>query len=97
MMFKGYKVIFKPTKTMHDYEGLNYSAGKLFGFHPLPKPREVFVDKNMPRRIKIQTIKHEVAEVELMKKGMGYWEAHKHALKAEHVYDKIFKQKKILR
>lgn len=72
------KIKYVSSKILKDYAGMNYLAGKVLGF-PI-KHNEIYIDKNLSKRNKIRTLKHELAEIKYMKKGMNYWKAHKLAL-----------------
>lgn len=78
-----YKIRYVGDRILKDYAGMNHFAGKAMGFQPLPERDTILIDKDMKRKVQLETIKHEVAEVDKMKQGHNYWEAHKHALKVE--------------
>lgn len=77
------KIRFVTKRILKDYAGMNHYAAKEMHFKPVPPKNTIFVDKNMSRKDKVETVKHEIAECNLMKKGMHYFPAHKKALKAE--------------
>jgi len=75
------KIRFVPSKKLKDYAGMNKYAAKSLGY-PL-KEDIILVDESMTREEKNRTIKHEMIERSLMKKGMTYWKAHRIALSKE--------------
>lgn len=77
-----YKIKFVGSRKLKDYAGMNYYAAKKFNF-PLTKSNLILIDKNLSKKDKNKTIKHEIAEAELMKRGHSYWFSHKKALKIE--------------
>lgn len=72
------KIKYVSSKVLKDYAGMNYLAARVMGF-PM-KDGDIFIDKNLSKKLKLRTIKHEVAEIKYMKKGYPYWKAHKLAL-----------------
>lgn len=80
-----YKIRFKSSKVMKDFEAINPEAAKVFKFKPAPKSDEIFVLKGTKGKELKRTIKHEVVEAGLMKKGSPYWKAHSIALQKEKV------------
>lgn len=75
---QGYKVKEVANKVTEDYIGMNPEAGETIGFD-IPKDT-IYIDKNLSYSGKYHTLKHELNEIENMKKGMSYWLAHKKAL-----------------
>lgn len=71
-----------PVKQLKDYDGMNYYAGKKLGYQ-IDKKNVIHVRKGLNSRDKRKTIKHEIVEAELMKKGFSYWTSHTRALKEE--------------
>jgi len=63
---------------LRDYAGMNYEVGRLLGF-PISE-NSIHVDRSMSGKKLFQTLKHEIVEVNLMKKGLSYWESHCQAL-----------------
>jgi len=78
---KGLHVITVKDKKTRDFVGMNSLAAKSFGLKM--KPRTVWIDGNMNLKEKCHTLKHELVEYSLMRKGMKYWPAHNIALKEE--------------
>lgn len=76
------KIKFVTGRILKDFAGMNHLAAKELHFKGCPKDT-ILIDKNMSRKDKIETVKHEMHELKLMKKGMHYFPAHKRALKAE--------------
>jgi hypothetical protein len=71
-------------KIIRDYDGMNAAAGKAMNFRGYPmRKNTILIDGTMSPALKRATIKHEIAEYKLMKKGKGYWDAHRFALKHE--------------
>lgn len=83
MSAKGIKVTYVPSKITKDFGGMNYYAAKVFHFHPCPKKNEVFIDREMSKKDKAETLLHEITEIDLMRHGHPYWSAHTKALKIE--------------
>lgn len=74
--------LVKVPKGSSEYKGMNYYAAKELDLkYPYPE-NTIVVDKGN-REEEIVTIRHEIAERDLMKKGMSYREAHEYANKAE--------------
>ena len=83
--YLGYRVVPLPSKYMADYEWMNHYAAQVMRFRPLPKAKEIFIDKHYRGEKRREIIKHEIKEAETMRtKGFGYIRAHKIALKNEH-------------
>ena len=78
---KGLHVSHVKDKATRDFVGMNPQAAKAFGFKV--RTNTIMIDKNLNLRDKCLTLNHELIEVDLMKKGMKYWPAHKRALKLE--------------
>jgi hypothetical protein len=78
-----YKIKYVGNEQLKDYAGMNYHAGKVLGFIPKLKKNEILIDKKLSKKDKQKTIRHEIIEDKLIKKGMGYFKAHKIALKYE--------------
>jgi len=76
-----YRVRTVSPSVLRDYDGLNFYSARQLGFRPVPAKDEVLIasDSSNPKA----TIKHEVVEAELMKRGADYWSAHKAGLEAE--------------
>lgn len=77
------KIKYVGEKVLKDYAGMNYYAAKAMGFTHKINKNTILIDKNLPKKIKKETIKHEKCEAKLMKHGMKYWNAHIKALKEE--------------
>lgn len=78
---KGLKVSFVGQKVLHDYAGMNPEAGKALDWKI--KRNEIEIDKNLSETRKAQDLRHELIEMNLMRSGQGYEEAHLTALKLE--------------
>ena len=78
-----FKVITTSKNVLKDYVGMNHYAAKCLGFKPLPEKNEILVADDLTSEERRRTIRHEIMEMELMKKGMPFWDAHKVALKKE--------------
>lgn len=78
-----YKLRLVEKEKLKDYAGMNHYAGKVMGYKPHIPKDEIWVNKDLPQKEKINTIKHEIKEAELMRKGNNYWESHLKALKIE--------------
>jgi hypothetical protein len=78
---RGFRVKQVPRKVIKDYAGMNSEAARVIGF-PMP-PKTIYIDKNLNDKEKARTLRHELVEAQLMKKGRPYWQAHKEALKRE--------------
>ena len=77
---KGYKVKQVGSKVLIDYAGMNHYAAKSMGFKGC-KPKEILIHKGLTAKTKDETLRHELCEIDKMKKGDSYWQAHKHAMK----------------
>jgi hypothetical protein len=80
--FSKYKVKYVGDEVLHDYAGMNHRAGKAMGFKDCKKD-EILIDKNFHGKKRAETIRHELVEVEEMRKGKDYFPAHKIALREE--------------
>jgi len=81
---KGYKVRHVSSRVLKDYAGMNDEAARKLGFKRL-KDKTILIDKRLPYKDRLRTLRHEIVEMNLMeKKRYSYWKAHKAALKAEH-------------
>jgi hypothetical protein len=78
---QGLKIVYKPSKIMCGYAGLHYLVDDNLGLK-IPDG-EVWIDKNLKSRELFRTLNHELIEIEEMKNGKSYWDAHKFALKHE--------------
>jgi len=79
-----YRIKFVPKNKLKDYAGMNYYAGKAMGYNDYPiNKNTIIIDASLPKKVRHETIKHEIVEAKLMRKGMSYFEAHKRALQAE--------------
>jgi len=65
----------------HDFVGMNPEAAKVLDFK-CPS-NTIVIDSNLDWREKCHTLKHEIVEYDLMKRGMSYGRAHRRALKLE--------------
>ena len=80
---KGYNVKLVTSKVLDDYAGMNHHAAKDMHF-PLSKCRkhEILIRRDLPPKTKRKTLKHEVFEIDVMKKnGNKYIPAHKKAMR----------------
>jgi len=78
----GMKVCLVPKDVLKDYAGMNWWAARMMSF-PFPNKQTIYVAHNMTWKDRYETLRHEIDEIELMRKGMKYWPAHKKALKGE--------------
>ena len=78
---RGLHVRIVKDRITKDFVGMNYKAARAFGYHMPTKT--IYIDKQLPWSAKYHTLKHELAEIELMEKGKPYWAAHRKALKLE--------------
>ena len=76
-------IVNKINELTKDYAGMNHYAAKTLGFKPLPKKDEILVADDLTSEERRRTIRHEIVEMDLMKKGLSFWDAHKTALKKE--------------
>jgi hypothetical protein len=74
----GISVVLLYDDELKDYAGFNSEVGKILGFD-MPE-NTVYLDGNFFRggknKARYLTLKHEIIEMDLMKKGMCYWDAH---------------------
>ena len=77
----GLKVKLVPSEKLLDYAGMNDKAASKFGFE-MPK-QSIYIDRGLCWQGRSETLKHELDEREGMRRGAGYWKAHKKALKNE--------------
>lgn len=84
-----YKIIFVPSNIIAGYDGMNYYAAQELGFDYSFDKDQILVNKELSFLFKIQTIIHEITEINYMKQGVHYWRAHKHAYEAENDKNKI--------
>jgi len=89
----GIKVDFVGTKTLKDYMGMNTEAAHDMGY-PLGN-KTIHISKSASAKDKYDTLKHELYEMEQMKKGESYWKAHVKALARENPMAKIRKKRKL--
>lgn len=78
---KGLRVHTVRDAKTRDFVGMNSQAAKAFGLKM--RPNTIQIDKNLNLKEKCHTLRHEIVEFGLMKKGMKYWPAHKRALRLE--------------
>ena len=78
---EGAPVEMKGNKELHDYAGMNPEAAKVMGWPD--KDKAILVDEHQPQKTEVKDVVHEVVEVEEMKQGESYHDAHLDALKAE--------------
>ena len=86
----GISVILLFNDELKDYAAMHTIIGRQLGFSlngdEMPE-NTIYLDGNFSRggkyRIRYQNLKHELIEMNLMSKGMSYWDAHCRALKEE--------------
>jgi len=78
-----YKIKYVTSDITRDYGAMNHESAMLFGFEPKIKKNVILVDKGMPKREQLEAINHELDEMEMMKQGYPYWDAHIKALDDE--------------
>jgi len=86
----GISVILLFANELRDYCAMHTIIGKQLGFsldgNEMPE-NTVYLDGNFSRggkyKVRYQSLKHEIVEMELMTQGMNYWEAHCIALEEE--------------
>jgi len=78
---EGAPVEMKGNRELHDYAGMNPEAAKVMGWPD--KDKAILVDEHQPQKTEVKNVVHEVVEVEEMKQGETYHDAHLDALKAE--------------
>jgi hypothetical protein len=71
-----------PRESLKDFAGMNEYVAPIFGYPRVP-PKTILIDKSLPSKTKLRTLKHEIVERRLMAKGMKYWPAHVVSLRAE--------------
>lgn len=79
----GYHIRLVPKDRMKDYIGMNYYAARMMGF-PFKDKMGIMIRESLSYKDKYETLRHEIDEIELMRKGDSYWVAHKKALSDEH-------------
>ena len=77
----GTHVKFVGKDTLKDYMGMNSEAAKIMDF-PMNES-SVYIYKNANDRDKYFTLVHELCEMQLIRDGYSYWDAHKKSLKLE--------------
>lgn len=80
---RNYNIKFVSPNTLKDYAGMNFWARKSFGFNRKMGKNDIWIDRNLSHRDKIETINHEIIEAELMRKGKDYFDSHLIALRKE--------------
>ena len=88
----GISVILLFSDELRDYAALHTLIGRKMGFsldgQEMPEDT-IYLDGNFARDGKYKTrycnLRHEMREMELMKQGMSYWDAHLIALEEENV------------
>lgn len=83
MKRKKTKVRLVSGKKMGQWAGMNSYAARRIGFKHKMKPHEIWIDRNMSKKRIRKTIRHELVERKLMRKGMGYHKAHRIATLSE--------------
>jgi len=79
---KKIRVRHVPSRQLMDYAGMNDEAAKKLGFKRLPN-KTILIDRRLPVKTKLKTLRHEVVEMGLMEKGEPYWRAHRTATRRE--------------
>lgn len=77
-----YKIKIVGKDALQNYGGMNYYAAKHLKFKPVPNKNEILIEKD-DKNYMDSTILHEITEADLMKKGVGFNQAHKKAMDAE--------------
>ena len=77
----GLTVKLVPCEQVHDYAAMNPEAGKVMGV-PISK-NEIWIDRSLSKAEQVRDLRHELVEINLMKEGKKYWDAHCLALKRE--------------
>lgn len=75
------RVVRKPADEMVGFAGLHYDLNDEFGLR-IPKDT-IWIDQNLRGSVLFKTLKHELVERSLMRKGRKYFSAHKIATKSE--------------
>lgn len=86
----GISVILLFGNELRDYAAIHTIIGRQLGFsldgQEMPD-NTIYLDGNFSRggkyKVRYQNLKHEMVEMELMKKGVSYWNAHLISLKEE--------------
>lgn len=65
------------------WAGMNYYAARKLKYKPKIKKDEIHIDRALSLRKRRETIKHEIVEAGMMRKGASYKAAHRVALKYE--------------
>lgn len=86
----GISVILLFADELKDYCAMHTIIGRQLGFsldgQEMPE-NTIYLDGNFSRggkyKVRYQNLKHEITEMDLMRKGMSYWEAHCLSLIAE--------------
>jgi len=86
----GVSVILLFNDELKDYAAMHTIIGRLMGFtvdgRDIPE-NTVYLDGNFSYggkyKARYQNLKHEIVEMELMKQGMNYWDAHLISLRKE--------------
>jgi hypothetical protein len=86
----GISVILLFDNELKDYAALHTIIGRQMGFtldgNEMPDDT-IYLDGNFSRggkhKVRYQNLKHEIVEMNLMKQGMNYWEAHLISLEKE--------------
>ncbi len=75
------KLVFVGKNILKDYVGMNSEASTQMGFK-MPS-NCIYILRGLSDKIKVHTLRHELIEYGLVRKGMGYWKAHCIALRNE--------------
>ena len=78
---EGAPVEMKGNKELHDYADMNPEAADVMGWPD--KDKAILVDEHQPQKTEVKDVVQEVVEIEEMKQGESYHDAHHDALKAE--------------
>lgn len=86
----GITVVLLFSDELRDYAAIHSDIGNILGFtvdgQRMPD-NTIYLDGNFSRggrnKVRYLTLKHEIIEMDLMRKGISYWDAHCQALIAE--------------
>ncbi len=64
-----------PKERLKDFAAIHDKVAPVFGYPKLPI-KTILIDKTLPSKTKLHTLRHEMIERKLMVKGKKYWPAH---------------------
>jgi hypothetical protein len=79
---KGINVKFVGKTKLADYGGMNHKAADAMGIKGYKK-NEIWLPLGASEEYKYKTLQHEIAELDRMKRGDTYWEAHTELIEKE--------------